>query len=112
MCPNLNDLSNFVKRADLKGGEHITFMDVGEIREVDFSLSKDGSGLKTVFQIGIKLADGRDKIITLNAGSRHMLSEAWGINTEEWINKVAEITFVKQLAFGKMIDVLVLMPVA
>ena len=106
--PNLNDLSEFLKRDDIKAGDILTFTDAGEIAKVDFSKTKDGSGVKTVFQIGVMLPDGRKKIITLNKASQTALSEKYGKITEEWVGKNAMVSFVEQMAFGKLIEVLIL----
>lgn len=109
--PNLNDLSNFAKREDLVEDSLITFKNAGEIKDVDFSKAKDGSGIKKVFQIDIELLDGKIKSLTMNATSKNLLKEAYGVHTESWIGKQATVVYVKQLCFGKMTDVLVLTPV-
>ena len=109
--PNLNDLKNFLQRDDVKEGEILIFTDAGEIKEVDFSKAQDGSGKKKVFQISIGLPDGRTKTATINATSRNALTEKYGSNTEDWVNKNVKVTFVNQMAFGKMTKVLVLVPV-
>jgi phage FluMu protein Com len=109
--PNLNDMSNFLKRDDIKAGDTLTFTDAGQIAQVDFSKTKDGSGVKTVFQIGIELPDGRNKIITLNKASQTALSEKYSKITEEWLGKKAVVSFVEQMAFGKLTEVLILKPI-
>lgn len=108
---DLGDLKNFLKSDDLKRGDIITFVNAGEIKEVDFSKTQDGSQVKTVFQILIELPNAKNKIYTPNATTRDALSAKWGKNTEAWVGKKAEVNFVKQLAFGKQIEVLVLEPV-
>jgi hypothetical protein len=108
---DLNDLSRYVKSKELRAGDFLEFIDGGDIVEVDFSKNKDGSNLKTVFQISVEVPGGKKKILTVNKASRDSLSSAWGTNADMWIGKKAEITFVKQLAFGKVEDVLVLVPI-
>lgn len=109
--PDLGDLKNFLKSDDLKQGDVITFVNAGEIKEVDFSKTQDGSQVKTVFQILIELPNAKNKVYTPNATTRDALSAKWGKNTEAWVGKKADVNFVKQLAFGKQIEVLVLEPV-
>ena len=109
---NLRDLKKNFKNSDVKAGDILTFVDVGEIREVDFSKAQDGSGVKLVFQIKVQLPDGKEKILTPNAGSREAIAQAYGEDdTANWKGKQAKVTFVKQLSFGKMQDVLILEPV-
>ena len=111
MSPNLNDLSEFLKKDDIKTGDILTFVNEGEIKDVDFSQAKDGSGVKKVFQIKVQLPDGREKIATINKTSQESLGSAWGKITSEWVNKQAKVNYIKQLAFGKTIDVLILEPI-
>lgn len=108
--PDINDLKNNLRNEDLQQGDIITFVNEGEIKDVDFSKAQDGSAVKTVLQILVELPNGKNKIYTPNATTRQVLKEKWGKDTENWVNKKAKVTFVKQLAFGKQIDVLVLEP--
>ena len=109
--PDLGDLKQFIKKEDLKEGDVITFLDAGEIKSVDFSKTQDGSNVKTVFQITVELPNGKNKIYTPNATTRNILSEKWGKVTDDWIGKKAKVAYIRQLAFGKQIDVLMLAPV-
>ena len=109
--PNLGDLKNYLKTNDLQQEDIIMFVNAGEIKDIDFSKTQDGSGIKTVFQILIELPNAKNKIYTPNATTREILGSKWGKETSEWVNKKAKVSFVKQLAFGKMIDVLVLEPI-
>ena len=109
--PNLTDLSDYLKTADLKTDDIITFVDAGEICKVDFSKTKDGTDMKKVFQITVKLPDAREKIATINKTSQKTLSEKYGQDTSKWVGKLAKVVFVEQLAFGKLIQVLVLKPI-
>ena len=108
---NLNDLSKFLKKGDLKKGDILTFADGGSIEEVDFSKAKDGSGVKTVFQITVTLPNGKDKILTINKTSQGIISEKFGVETENWIGEEVEVDYIQQLCFGKLTDVLVLKPI-
>ena len=108
--PNLNDMSRFLKREDVKNGDILKFKDAGEIKDVDFSLAKDGSNVKTVFQIGVELPDGKTKIVTLNKTSERILKEDYGVNTDNWVGKQVEVVFERTMCFGKMMDVMILKP--
>ena len=109
--PNLNDLSEYLKREDLKQGDILTFVDEGNINKVDFSKAKDGSDMKVVFQITVKLPDNKEKVATINKTSQGILKAKYGVNTADWVGKTAEVNFVEQLSFGKLIQVLILKPV-
>ena len=111
MSPNLNDLSEFLKKDDIKTGDILTFVNEGEIKNVDFSKAKDGSNMKTVFQIKVQLPDGREKVATINRTSQESLGVVYGKITSEWIDKKATVNYIKQLAFGKVMDILVLEPI-
>jgi|SRR3990167_5680649 len=111
MCANLNDLSKFIKKGDLRKGDILTFVNGGSIEEVDFSRTKDGSGIKTVFQITVTLPDGKDKILTINKTSQNVISEEFGVETENWVGKEVKVDYIQQLCFGKLTDVLVLKPI-
>lgn len=112
MSPNINKLSNRLKASDLQGGDTLTFIDAGEWKEVDFSKARDGSDVKEVFQITVSVNEDMSfKTFTLNNTSGNSLSEKWGGMTEQWVNKKAKVTFIKMPVFGKMQDVLVLLPI-
>ena len=107
---NIGELNTFLRREDVVQDDIITFVDAGEIKDVDFSKNKDGSGMKRVFQISLELPNGSVKMATLNKTSCGLLSQAWGEDTLTWAGKKAKITFVKQLAFGKMTDMMIMQP--
>lgn len=109
--PNLDlEMGKFIKTKDLLKGWILEFMDEGEIVEADFSRTKDGKDLKKVFQITVKLPDGKEKVLTMNKTSQNSLKLAYGANTENWAGKHCEVDFIQQLSFGKMADVLFLKP--
>ena len=56
------------------------------------------------FQIGVKLQDGKEKILNLNKTSYKALAEVWGIDTVNWIGKVARVSVVPLPTGGKMIS--------
>ena len=107
---NLGDLRKNLVKEDAQTGDVILFVDAGEIKDVDFSKTQDGSDVKTVFQVMVELPDGKNKIYTPNATTRGILSEVWGEDTSAWVNKKAIVKFVDQLSFGKLTKVMILEP--
>ena len=105
------DISPYLKSLDVLENDILIFTNAGEEVEKDFSKTKDGKGLKKVFEIGIQLPNGREKIATPNKTSLRGLVADLGNDTEKWIGKKVQVNFVNQLAFGKMTKVLMLMAV-
>lgn len=103
--PNLSKLSKWFKKGDVKNGDHIIFINAGEL------VSKDFNGKpSTVLEIGVELPDGSIKTYTPNATTWKGLSEVWGSNTEDWIGKKAKVNFVNAMVQGKMKEVIVCVP--
>ena len=96
--------------ADFKKGDKITFVTGGEWVERDFSEGRDGSDMKHVFSAQGKLNDGETKELTINSTSGSSLGESWGEEGPAWVGKIANVSFVKMPVFGKMKDVLMLVP--
>ncbi len=108
---NVNDLQKFLKKEMLNNGDVLEFADEGEINEVDFSKAKNGSDIKEVFQIGLRLPDKKVKIATVNKTSLELIKKAFGSDSEKWVGKCVKANIVKQLSFGEMTDVLILVPI-
>lgn len=90
--PNLSKLSKYLKPEAVKDGDVITFLDAGEIKNVEFL--KDGQPeMKTVFEIGIEFR-GEKKLYSPNATTRKVLVKAWSDDSENWKGKKAKITVV------------------
>ena len=104
--PNLSEFSKFLKGKDLKEGEQIVMASKGEIKEVDF---KKGQGLQKVLQLDV-LHNGKKKTFTPNKSSINNLALKWGQDTDQWVNKIATVSFVKGMVAGEMKDILVLQP--
>ncbi len=102
------DISEFFKNSDVKAGDIITFITPAETKEVDFSLAKDGSGIKEATQVKVELADGRQKTMTLNKTTLKTLIVKYGNQSDTWVGKKFTVEFIKQAAFRKIIDVLCL----
>ena len=109
---HLGDLRKNLVKEDVQTGDVILFVDAGEIKDVDFSKTQDGSDGKTVFQVMVELPDGKNKIYTPNATTRSILSDVWTEDTENWIGKKAIVKFIDQLSFGKLVKILILEPIA
>jgi hypothetical protein len=62
----------------------------------------------TRLQIGLKIASGEDKILTLNPTSKNALIDQYGDDTKDWVGKEARIHIVKTLVSGKAKQVLYL----
>ena len=107
----LGSKGDFFKRQDVNSGDVLIFKTAGEENEVDFSKSRDGSNVQKVFQITVQLPSGAEKLYTPNKTTLGLLKDAFGTDTAKWVGKQATVKFIKQLAFGKMTDVLVLEPV-
>ena len=107
---NLDDLNMFLKKDDLKEGDEIIFCNAGEIKDIDFSKGQDGSEVRRAFQVEVEERPG-EKLYTPNSTTIHALSASWGKDTDSWVGKKGRVSFVKQLAFGKLTDVLILQPV-
>lgn len=110
--PNINDLNEFLTASDVNDGDVITFLNAGEIKDVDFSRSRDGSDVRKVLQIDVSLPDGKEKIVTINKTSRKSLSAKYGVDTEDWVEKEAKVVILKQNVGGTIKDVIYLEPVA
>ena len=109
--PNVDDLDVYLKKDHVKDGDILVFADAGKINEIDFSKKKDGSDLKSVLQIGMRMPDGKVKIWTANNTSIELIKQAFGKPTEEWVGKSVKVNLVKQMSFGKMAEMMVLVPV-
>ena len=99
--------SDFIKTGiNIHHGERVVLLDEGEYREIKGSDGKK----KKVLQFQLQLSNGEVKIYTMNITTQRGLILAFGEDSKNWIDKVLEVNILKQLAFGKMIDVLVLLP--
>ena len=104
--------SKFIKNSILKTGDEIEFLSKGNWVDEDFSKERDGSEMKRVFRIDVSLNSGERKSMVINKTSGDNLSKVFG-NEEQnsWQGKKVKVTFIKQLSFGKIGDVLVLEPI-
>ena len=97
---------NYLKTADVKNGEIITFKNEGEWIESAKWKYDDGTP-RNDFTIKVDWK-GAEKLMRLNKGNRDTLIEEYGNNTAEWIGKSATITVEKVMVAGKKMDTIVL----
>ena len=109
--PNIDQNGNYFRNSDFNDGELIKFMNAGEFVTRDFSKNKDGSDTKELFEMLVARENGEEKTLSVNKTSRASLKEKYGPITEEWVGKIAKVTFTNTMSFGKMTKVLVLVPV-
>ena len=95
---------DFLRVTDVKTGDLIKFIDEGfETKSANFKyeeLTAKGTPHpragqpKDEFHIKVQLGDGTEKTLKLNKPSWNALSEKWGTDTVNWIQKIAKINIV------------------
>ncbi len=102
----LGDKRNFVKTADVRDGDIITFKSEGEWMQNRRFTYDDGTPKKD-FMIKVEI-NGEEKDMRLSQMNRDILKNAYGNDTALWIGQTARITKVKAAVAGKMMDMIVL----
>lgn len=97
---------NYVKTAEVKNGDVITFKTEGEWIENTKYTYPDGNA-KVDFVIKVEL-NGEEKSMRLNKTNRDIVISAYGNDTSKWIGKNAKITKEKMLVAGKKMDCIIL----
>jgi len=77
---------------DIKDGDQIIIRDSGQIVSGDY-------GDRHVFKVLVK---NGDKNLTLNQTSMNNMIDAYGENTEDWIDKTATAHVVKQMVANEL----------
>ena len=108
---NANDFNEYITPQDVKDGDVLIFTNAGESVEVDYSLNKDGSDTKNVLQIEVELPTGKKKLISPNKTSRNEIIDAFGLETEGWVNKSVTVSLLSQNVRGQIRKVIYLHPV-
>jgi len=85
----LNQSGNYIKTAEAKDGEMVTFKDEGAWQESKYTY--DDGNPKNDFVIKV-MYNNEEKSMRLNKKNRTTLSDAYGDDTSKWIGKTAEIT--------------------
>lgn len=97
----LNNSSPWLSAKNCKEGETVKFLDEGEWRDSTRFTYDDGNSVR---QLIFKVEhNGEEKQLTVIKPSRQVLIEAWGNDTIEWVNKVAEIELALNTQGGKSI---------
>src|SRR3990167_6066123 len=91
--------SLFVSPSDVKDGDLLSFTNEGEEAEGKF-------GIKLV--IGVCLAGGVNKKLTLNNTSKNNMIKEYGDDTAKWVGKEARINVIKALISGDTKKVIIL----
>jgi len=87
---------NYLKAENLKGGEIIEILAMGEVAEIQ---NKDGK-TKSVLNYRVSV-DGKEFEWTPNKTNGQQLMEAWGEDDEKWVGKKFQVEIVKTISFGK-----------
>jgi len=98
--------SNYLKTADCKEGDRVSFLDAGKFVENTKYKYPDGNPRQD-FIITVS-HNGAEKSFRVNKTNRDIMIASHGNNSENWIGKSARITLVKSLVSGKSMKIIVL----
>ena len=99
--------SSYVKaNENIFNGDIVRIANEGEYGTIK---TKEGSK-KEVMKFDLELANGEIKEYTMNNMTTKNLVKAYGDETRNWVNKPLKAWIVQQLAFGDMMDILILAP--
>jgi hypothetical protein len=99
--PKMSEYEPFLKPYMVNDGDHIQILNEGEF------VSPEDTGVRLpVFQISIKLPNGRTKTWSMNKTTRTRCAATWSDDSEEWIGKGLKIEKVKQNVQGTRRNVL------
>ena len=93
------DLNEWLKGDDVAPEATITFIDAGEQTTIP---QGDGKEAKVAFEIGVQLPNGETKKWTMNLTSQRAIAQAYGKQTENWVNKQAVVFTQDQVVSGTM----------
>jgi len=89
---------------DVKDGDLITILDEGKYE----TLPQDAS--RELLSFKVLLANGDEKLLSMNNTSQKELMAAWGMDSSTWVMKRVKVTVVRQRVFDKDKDVIYLHP--
>lgn len=99
--------SSYVRAGEnIKDGDIVKLLDEGEYKDIK---GTDGK-IKKVLQFQLELPNGEIKTYTMNITTQRELISAFGDDSKNWIGKPLKANIVKQVSFGKMTNVLILVP--
>ena len=93
------DSGKFLTADEVDDQEFATILNEGEETEGQFG---------TRLQIGLKIASGQEKILTLNPTSKNAIIDAYGDDTSDWVGKEVRIHVIRTLVSGKTKQVIYL----
>ena len=91
---------NWIKSADVKTGDVVTFMSGGEWTESSKFTYDDGSPVKQ-FVVSVELK-GEERAMNINKLSRTNLCSYFGGDTDTWIGRKASVEKVKVMVGGEL----------
>ena len=98
--------SNYLKTAEVKNGDIVTFKDEGSwIESTKFKYSDGNPKVDFVIKVSV---NSEEKSMRLNKTNREIVIAAYGNDTSKWIDKTARITKEKVLVAGKKHDCILL----
>ncbi|HKF48299.1 MAG TPA: hypothetical protein VKB38_13135 [Terracidiphilus sp.] len=105
--PNLQrPTGKFLSTEDVSTGDIVTFVDAGVEKEEADKFNPGKKKLK--FEIGVRLPEGDEKVVSLNNTSKAALMDAYGENSDEWVGKDARVEIITQKVGNDFKDVLYL----
>jgi hypothetical protein len=100
--------SNFIKaKVNVQDGDTIKLINEGNYVDI---LDRTTGKKKKVLQFEVELEDGETKTYTMNNTTQINLTQEWGNDSKKWIGKPLRAWIVRQMAFGKLTNVLILTP--
>lgn len=107
--PSTTQLQKYLKVDSVKNGDVVNFMDAGVIYDKDFP-QKDGTKkVQTILEMTV-MVNGEKKTYSPNRTTIKLLNEAWGTDTEKWVNKQGVVAIIDQISFGELQPILVVKP--
>jgi hypothetical protein len=104
--PKISDHEEFLNASMVKDKEVVVMLDTGAFREPE-----ETGFQRTVFQVRVRLPDGRTKTWTMNKTTRSRLALAYGDDTASWVNRLVQVQVLQQNVRGEVKQVLYGYPV-
>lgn len=97
----MSDHAEFLDASMVRDGDVVVVLDAGAFRE------PEETGLqRTIFQVGVRLPDGRRKTWTMNKTTRGRLAVAYGDDSAAWVNRSIRVQVLQQNVRGETKQVL------